>query len=256
MNTPTSSTHSAGLQAPAPLGRKILTVRKVAKTQPTPTTTTVAAPKAATTTAQASQGEPAANKIATPRKTTVAPTIKLTGFGASAAFGAHVFKLDLPAGNAGDVVLTEEFGYLAGLNGMPERETRACFPRRHWKPLGEAALKDFNARLRERKASIGKWNIGETLLDRMLGKELCVLLWAAEHAHPEQLDAICLRWTTLRPEERWWLYAMTAAQGGQAQDGERGWRKALFHALSDIGMSGQRQLMDTPQTFSLFDTPR
>lgn len=251
MTPPSSSPPSAALQAPAPAGRKTLTVRKVAKAQPSPTTTTVAA-----STAQASQAAPPTRKIASPRKTTAAPVIKLTGFGASAAFGAHVFKLDLPAGNAGDVVLTEEFGYLAGLNGMPERETRACFPRRHWKPLGEAALKDFNARLRERKASIGKWNIGETLLDRMLGKELCVLLWAAEHAHPEQLDAICLRWTTLRPEERWWLYAMTAAQGGQAQDRERGWRKALFHALSDIGMSGQRQLMDTPQTFSLFDTPR
>ena len=256
MNTPASSPPSAALQAPAPAGRKTLTVRKVAKTEPVPTTTTVAAPTAATTTTQASQAKPAANKIATPRKTTAAPAIKLTGFGASAAFGAHVFKLDLPAGHAGDVVLTEEFGYLAGLNGMPERETRACFPRKHWKPLGEAALKDFNARLRERKASIGKWNIGETLLDRMLGKELCILLWAAEHAHVEQLPAICLKWTTLRPEERWWLYAMTAAQGGQAQDRERGWRKALFHALSDIGMSGQRQLMDTPQTFSLFDTPR
>ena len=228
-------TTAAALQAPTASVRKTLSVRK--------------APAKPSASAQAS-ATPAA------RKTAAVPAIKLTGFGASAAFGAHVFKLQLPAGHAGDVVLTEEFGYLAGLNGMPERETRACFPRRYWKPLGEAALKDFNARLRERKASIGKWNIGETLLDRMLGKELCVLLWAAEHAHPEQLDAICLRWTTLRPEERWWLYAMTAAQGGQAQDGERGWRKALFHALSDIGMSGQRQLMDTPQTFSLFDTPR
>lgn len=197
-----------------------------------------------------------ARKTTAPRKPAAAPPIKLTGFGASAAFGAHVFKLQLPAGRAGEVVLTEEFGYLAGLNGIPVRETRACFPRQHWTLLGEAASKDFNARLRERKASSGRWNIGETLIDRMLGKELCILLWAAEHAHAEQLWAICLKWTTLRPEERWWLYAMTAAQGGLAQDRDRGWRKALFHALSDIGMSGQRQLMETPQTFSLFDTPR
>jgi hypothetical protein len=192
----------------------------------------------------------------TVRKPSAPPAIKLTGYGASAAFGAHVFKLQLPAGRAGEVVLTEDFGYLAGQNGTPERETRACFPRQHWTLLGDTARKDFNARLRERKAPAGSWNIGETLIDRMLGKELCILLWAAEHAHPEQLSAICLKWTTLRPEERWWLYAMTAAQGGQAQDGERGWRKALFHALSDIGMSGQRTLMDSPQTFSLFDSPR
>jgi hypothetical protein len=255
MNTPSSSP-TAALQAPAPAGRKTLTVRKVAKAEPTPTPTTVAAPTTVTATAQASQPAPAAKKIATPRKTTAAPAIKLTGFGASAAFGAHVFKLALPAGNAGEVVLTEEFGYLAGLNGMPERETRTRLPRPYWNALSSAARKDFNARLRERKAPAGSWNIGETLIDRMLGKELCVLLWAAEHAHLGQLDAICLKWTTLRPEERWWLYAMTAAQGGQAEDRERGWRKALFHALSDIGMSGQRSLMDSPQTFSLFDSPR
>ena len=228
-------TTAAALQAPTASVRKTLSVRK--------------APAKPSASAQAS-ATPAA------RKTAAVPAIKLTGFGASAAFGAHVFKLQLPAGRAGEVVLTEEFGYLAGLNGMPERETRACFPRKHWTVLGDTARKDFNARLRERKAPAGSWNIGETLLDRMLGKELCILLWAAEHAHAEQLSAICLKWTTLRPEERWWLYAMTAAQGGQAQDRERGWRKALFHALSDIGMSGQRQLMDTPQTFSLFDTPR
>ena len=85
-----------------------------------------------------------ARKTTAPRKPAAAPPIKLTGFGASAAFGAHVFKLQLPAGRAGEVVLTEEFGYLAGLNGIPVRETRACFSRQHWTQLGEAASKDFN----------------------------------------------------------------------------------------------------------------
>lgn len=232
-------TTAAALQAPTASVRKTLSVRKAP-----------AKPLAKASALAPASAPPAA------RKTAAVPAIKLTGYGASAAFGAHVFKLQLPAGRAGEVVLTEDFGYLAGLNGTPERETRACFPRQHWTLLGDTARKDFNARLRERKAPAGSWNIGETLIDRMLGKELCILLWAAEHAHPEQLSAICLKWTTLRPEERWWLYAMTAAQGGQAQDRDRGWRKALFHALSDIGMSEQRTLMDSPQTYSIFDSPR
>lgn len=241
------STTAAELQAPSASSTKTLRVRKAP-----------AKPVAAVSvdTAQGILQKAAAAEVPVARKTVPTPAIKLTGFGASAAFGAHVFKLQLPAGRAGEVMLTEDFGYLAGLDGTPEREIRACFPRQHWTQLGDTARKDFNARLRERKAPAGSWNVGETLIDRMLGKELCILLWAAEHAHPEQLSAICLKWTTLRPEERWWLYAMTAAQGGQAQDRERGWRKALFHALSDIGMNGQRQLMDSPQTFSLFDSPR
>lgn len=181
---------------------------------------------------------------------------KFTGFGASAEFGAHVFKANIPAGRAGEVVLTEDYGYLAGLEGTPEFEVRAVLPRAKWGKLADAARKDFNARLRARKVPPSSWKPQDNLLDRMLGKELCVLMWAAEHASEEQLDAICMKWTALRPEERWWLYAMTAAQGGLAEDGKRGWRKALYHALSDIDAveprRAKRALMDDPKTISLF----
>ena len=67
----------------------------------------------------------------------------------------------------------------------------------------------------------------------MLGKELCVLAWAAETANDEQLPVICSKWAALRPEERWWLFAMTVAEAGLPEDTQRGWRRALFLALSD-----------------------
>ena len=181
---------------------------------------------------------------------------RFAGFGASADFGAHVFKAIIPAGRAGDVVLTEDYGYLAGQEGTPEFEIRAILPRAKWGKLADAARKDFNARLRARRVPPSSWKPQANLLDRMLGKELCVLMWAAEHAGEEQLEAICMKWTALRPEERWWLYAMTAAQGGLAEDGKRGWRKALYHALSDIDAvetrRAKRALMDDPKTISLF----
>jgi hypothetical protein len=181
---------------------------------------------------------------------------KFIGFGASAEFGAHVFKATIPAGRAGDVILTEDYGYLGGLEGTPEFEVRAILPRAKWGKLADASRKDFNARLRARKVPPSTWKPQSNTLDRMLGKELCVLMWAAEHAAEQQLDAICLKWTALRPEERWWLYAMTAAQGSLAEDGKRGWRKALFHALSDIDVveprKAKRALMDDPKTISLF----
>lgn len=181
---------------------------------------------------------------------------RFAGFGASADYGAHVFTATIPAGRAGDVVLTEDYGYLAGQDGTPEHETRATLPRGKWGKLADAARKDFNARLRARKVPPSSWKPQANLLDRMLGKELCVLMWAAEHAGEEQLDAICMKWTALRPEERWWLYAMTAAQGGLAEDGKRGWRKALYYALSDIDAveprKAQRALLDDRKTYSLF----
>lgn len=182
---------------------------------------------------------------------------KFSGFGASADFGAHVFKVTIPPGRAGDVVLTEDYGYLAGLDGTPEFDVRAILPRAKWSKLADAARKEFNGRLRARKVPPASWKAQANPLDRLLGKELCVLMWAAEHATEEQLDGVCMKWAALRPEERWWLYAMTAAQGGLAEDGKRGWRKALYHALSDVGTveprKAKRALMDVPKTLRLFD---
>ncbi len=37
----------------------------------------------------------------------------------------------------------------------------------------------------------------------------------------------------LRPEERWWLYSKTASEAGNNNQSQRGWRKALYCALSD-----------------------
>jgi hypothetical protein len=70
-------------------------------------------------------------------------------------------------------------------------------------------------------------------LDRFLGRELCVLAWAAEHATAQECGIICQKWLALRPEERWWLYTKTASEAGLAGDTQRGWRKALYCALSD-----------------------
>jgi len=70
-------------------------------------------------------------------------------------------------------------------------------------------------------------------VDRLLGRELCVLAWAAETATEEQVPIICNKWAALRPEERWWLFAMTVAEAGLPEDTQRGWRRALFLALSD-----------------------
>ena len=60
-----------------------------------------------------------------------------------------------------------------------------------------------------------------------------MLAWAAERAHADELPIICSKWGALRPEERWWLFSVTAAEAGLAEDVERGWRKAIYYALAD-----------------------
>ena len=159
--------------------------------------------------------------------------VKTIDFGAPDEFGAHRFRVEVPASRTGDVLIVEEHGFHGGQRGLPEEEIRVILGRTLWSEISEVARLDFNERLKTRKLTTSRWKVGVNLLDRFLGKELCVLAWAAERATPEQCAVICTKWAALRPEERWWLFSTTAAEGGLAQDRERGWRKALYYALSD-----------------------
>jgi hypothetical protein len=64
------------------------------------------------------------------------------------------------------------------------------------------------------------------------------------------MDVITSKWAALRPEERWWLFSMTVAECGLPQDRERGWRRALYFALSD-GQTRKRRNTDN----DLFSAP-
>ncbi|MGD9974653.1 MAG: anti-phage-associated DUF3780 domain-containing protein [Desulfatirhabdiaceae bacterium] len=156
-----------------------------------------------------------------------------TDFGAPTGFGAHVFRVEIPAARIGSVVIVEDYGYRGQENGLPREEERVILNRPVWSAIADTARREFNGRLKAAKISTGRWHAGTNLVERMLGKELCVLAWAAETAEKEQLPVICSKWSALRPEERWWLFSMTVAEAGLTLDTGRGWRKALFFALSD-----------------------
>jgi Protein of unknown function (DUF3780) len=156
-----------------------------------------------------------------------------TDFGAPSAFGAHVMRVEIPHSRAARVVIVEDYGYRGLEGGIPREEERVVLDRRVWTVIANAARREFNERLKAAKVPVGRWHTGRNLVDRLLGKELCVLAWAAETATDDQLPVICNKWAALRPEERWWLFAMTVAEAGLPDDGQRGWRRALYLALSD-----------------------
>jgi hypothetical protein len=154
-------------------------------------------------------------------------------FGAPVQFGAHVFRVDIPAARNEPVVVVEDYGYRGEEAGVPRDEQRVVLQRRVWSGIADVARREFNDRLKAAKVLTGRWHTGRNLVERLLGKELCVLAWAAETASDEQFPIIGTRWSALRPEERWWLFTMTVAEAGLPEDTERGWRRALFKALSD-----------------------
>ena len=158
---------------------------------------------------------------------------KSVDFGAPDKFGAHVFRVEIPESRNEPVVIVEDYGYRGHEAGVPRDEERAVLLRHSWSGIADIARREFNDRLKAAKTGTGRWHVGTNLVDRLLGKELCVLAWAAETANEEQLPVIGSRWAALRPEERWWLFSMTVAEAGLPEDTKRGWRRALFHALSD-----------------------
>jgi hypothetical protein len=154
-------------------------------------------------------------------------------FGAPDTFGAHLFRVQIPGARNEAVVIVEDYGYRGQEAGIPREEERVVLRRPVWSAIADIARREFNDRLKAAKILTGRWHTGTNLVDRLLGKELCVLAWAAEPATDEQLPIICSKWAALRPEERWWLFSMTVAEAGLPDDTQRGWRRALFSALSD-----------------------
>jgi hypothetical protein len=159
--------------------------------------------------------------------------VKTVDFGAPDKHGAHVFRVEIPAARIASVRIIEDYGYRGLEGGIPRDEERVILSRAVWSGISGIARSEFNDRLKTARVATGRWHTGVNLVDRLLGKELCVLAWAAETANGDQLAVICSKWAALRPEERWWLFSMTVAEAGLPEDTQRGWRRALYYALSD-----------------------
>lgn len=181
--------------------------------------------------------------------------VKTVDFGAPEKFGAHIFRAEIPAARNESVLIVEDFGYRGLEGGIPRDEERVILSRTVWSGIADIARREFNDRLKIAKVLTGRWHTGTNLVDRLLGKELCVLAWAAETANEDQIPIICHKWAALRPEERWWLFAMTVAEAGRPEDTQRGWRRALFLALSDGEKPPTQRKRRRPAETDLFDLP-
>jgi uncharacterized protein DUF3780 len=185
----------------------------------------------------------------------VSERLKTVDFGAPDTFGAYLFRVEIPASRHEPVVIVEDYGYRGHESGIPRDEERVVLQRSVWSAIADIARREFNDRLKAANVLTGRWHTGTNLVDRLLGKELCVLAWAAETANDEQVPVICSKWAALRPEERWWLFAMTVAEAGLPEDTQRGWRRALFLALSDGEKPAIRKRRPRPSEQDLFKLP-
>ena len=155
------------------------------------------------------------------------------GFGCPVGIDPHHVCVRIPVARSAAVEIIEKFGIRGGANGVPDEVVRVELARSKWTAIADHVKRIFNERLKEKDLASGKWMPGDNKLERLLGKELCVLAWAIEAADDGVVPVALKNWSGLKPEERWWLFTMTAAATGEAADTELGWRKALRYALTE-----------------------
>ncbi|WP_292046824.1 anti-phage-associated DUF3780 domain-containing protein [Marinobacter sp.] len=145
----------------------------------------------------------------------------------------HCFLVRVPRSNSGAVEIVENLG-VKSKDDSGEEIVRVILDRPRWTAIRQEVQRIFNNRLKEHKLSTSRWKVGENPVDRLLGKELCVLAWAVEKMDEENIPMAVRNWMAFRPEERWWLFSMTAMSTGLYYEGDKGWRVALRHALGDV----------------------
>jgi len=175
---------------------------------------------------------------APPKTTKTAVKHATLGFGVPATSDPHHFKVIIPKANTGKVQISEYLGLQAQSDEFAVID-RVLLDRPRWTAIRAEVQRTFNARLKNHDVKTASWKVGENVVDRLLGKELCVLAWAVEGMDMEKVPVAVRNWLALRPEERWWLFGMTAMSTGGINDGEKGWRLALRHALGDVAQSEQ-----------------
>jgi hypothetical protein len=186
---------------------------------------------------------------------------RTVGFGCPDTIDPHHMVVSIPRGRSESVRVVEHFGLRAGHAGTPDFIERVELERAKWSALADAVRRVFNERLKEKGIAPGRWGVGDNKLERLLGKELCVLAWAIEHAPLELVPVAITNWSGLKPEERWWLFTMTAAATGGVDDGDLGWRKALRFALTENPVQSELPMRRRPrkgrqQVLSIFGDPK
>ena len=72
------------------------------------------------------------------------PTTK--GFGAPDEFGAHIFRVEIPAAKNHPVRVVEDYGYRGGANGLPDKEYRAIVEMVTWSVVSGAGASERERR--------------------------------------------------------------------------------------------------------------
>jgi hypothetical protein len=178
------------------------------------------------------------------------------GFGVPGGYDPHRFIVNVPEGRGGSVDLIEDYGAAGAASGL-RSICRDRLPRPTWRAIAGEVKSYLNRRLREKDLPRSTLKVGENPVERLLGREICVLAWAIEKMTPEAAAAAALKWGSYRPEELWWLFAQVDRDAGEFDDQPTGWRAGIqlvFNPASApaVERRKKRRTVDRSHTLDLF----
>ncbi|WP_297965592.1 DUF3780 domain-containing protein [uncultured Anaerovibrio sp.] len=132
-----------------------------------------------------------------------------------------------------DKTTLKQQNYIEDENNLDKKiRLKIVLSPRKWNMVKVALESEMNKILKSENMRVGHFKVGQVPVERLLGKEMMVLLWAIEDCDPSVIPNAIKNWCGLSREERWWLFTMTNAATGEADD-KRGWRIALRYAITD-----------------------
>ncbi len=114
-----------------------------------------------------------------------------------------------------------------------ERTERATISTALWRKVSKRVVQELFVGMgeEERTRKTPAIKVGSNRLGPLIGRELAVLLITLmEEGGEKRVEEILRGWRELAREERWWLFAKVTAPGQRAGSG---WRRAIFHGLSE-----------------------
>lgn len=161
------------------------------------------------------------------------------GYGFDPEETHHHFMVIIPKSKKEKVRVYERFVWcgeedLKSLNESrtTENKLKVAVPYHIWERLSSYLSQEFNSRLKKEGYKTYKWKKGNNPVNRLMGKELVLLLWAVEDVEDvDLLPKAIINWQGLRPEERWFLYGLANAATGSANEKNIGWRKGIKYGL-------------------------
>ena len=159
--------------------------------------------------------------------------IKTIGFGHAPEHERHHFVVAIPRAQMTEIMIYEVFERDLVGPELIAANLRCKLDRHRWLKIVDALEEEFNQRLRVARMRAAQFKAGDNPVARLFGKELLLLAWAIEDADPSLIPNAIQNWRGLVPEERWWLYTMTAAQTAYYAKHNVGWRRAIRYALTE-----------------------